>query len=147
MPTTHPSRPAVLNVGFLLCAVGAAAAIAGVIAAPFDIGTYKVNGTKVSGPEFLRVAGVPILLMALPMLLAAFGLWRHRPWSRSALLTALGIAPLITTLMMPARPSVASTPSILVQGLFSALIWLYLYRNRHVLAYYAAIQSRQVDAA
>jgi hypothetical protein len=56
------------------------------ISAPFDVGSYSINGEPVSGPEFLRRAGWLFGVVAVVLGAIGIGLLLERPWSRQLML-------------------------------------------------------------
>src|SRR5690242_21879753 len=53
-------KPALLMVGQIFSLLGGAIFVVLLIAAPFNAGSYSIDGEAVTGPEFLRRVGLPL---------------------------------------------------------------------------------------
>ena len=147
MATSSPAFPMGLRCGRAFCTLWVALSIAAAFLAPLDIGTYTVYGVKVSGPQFLRLAGLPMLLMSVAMALSSYALWTHKYWFRPAVFAAFFVVPLLSTFLGPGRQPTMPALELAFYVLLAALGWLYLYRKHTVRAYYSILRLRQVGAA
>lgn len=140
LATSVARKPGLLVLAQFFTAVGAVAFIGLLLSAPFDAGTFTINGEVVSGPEFLRRAGPAFLLVALLFGATAIGLWRDRPWTRPLM---MAYWPVVTALVIGLS---WGQPELVTQALgalsFSipaaVVAWWYLYRKDNVVAYFRA---------
>jgi hypothetical protein len=140
-----PTKPWFLQIVTLGTAMFGLIAPLGLGLAPFDIGSFEINGEAVSGPEFLRRAGLLFGLVALMSAVVAYGLLRQRAWTRPALLSAWG-AILLAGIFIAAQQE---TPrgdlpiqTVTAVAAFALAAW-YLYRKANVVSYFAALGRAQ----
>src|SRR2546430_4040721 len=108
----------------------------------FDAGNYTIEGETVSGPEFLRRAGVYYLSLGGSALAAAYAIWRERSWSRWAIVV-FWIAQLAAAVgfgwaaagMTGVAGAVASLLLLLV------LVGWYLFDKENVVTYYRSLEK------
>jgi len=106
--------------------------------APFDIGTYSIEGETVSGPEFLRTAGWLMAIATVLCLSIAYALWRDRSWSRPLMIlywVVTGLAVLVW--------SREFNCAVVEMFIFAALAAWYLYGNHNAAAYYRLIMRTE----
>lgn len=116
------------------------------ILAPFDIGTYRIGTDQVSGPEFLRQAGVIFGVFGLLMLATAYALWTEQSWGRWAMMAYWPVAA-VATFFMPTETTgdaVASLFFFLVAALIAG--W-YLFGKENVVAYYQRLERQEDSSA
>jgi hypothetical protein len=108
--------------------------------APFDLGSYSINETAVSGPEFLRRIGILWTAMSLSCLAIAYALWKDLEWSREAIMFFWLVT--TVTLVVSAKQDGQSVIGSLFTGGFCATLaaW-YLYGRDRVSAYYRGLRA------
>ena len=124
------------------------------IFAPFDVGSYSINGEEVSGPDFLRRVGLATTVVGAVCLAIGYGIWKERLWARPLMLWYWA---LIGFYGVVANRGDGMGAVLLMNVLFVAvamgLAGAYLYGNEAVVAYYRALffrdqlAHRMVDAA
>jgi len=133
---------------FFLGFWGVLAIVLGIVNLGADNTTYSINGQAVTREEFQVRAGGMLVLMpvaALLALVAAWGLYRERPWGRHAAFALFAVSLLgpITT----ASRVTASAAMLWAQAVVTLLVLLpvgwYLYRKRSVVSYYRALTDRR----
>lgn len=111
--------------------------------APWDIGTYSIGEEVVSGPEFLRRAGVAWGVIAISLLVTAYALWTDRWWSRWMMMIYWVLVTAAAVSLNPDR----------MEGVISGVIFLaccgapaawYLFAKENVVAYYRMLE-READ--
>jgi hypothetical protein len=137
-----PPRP------WLLQTIQIVAGLFGILApvllslAPFDIGTYTISGQRVSGPEFLRRAGVWFAGAGACCLAIAYALWRERPWAREVMLGTWILLVMVGSGSLVAKMGISSEAMIgMLEALLLAVLgaW-YLYRKSNVVDYFEAVR-------
>jgi hypothetical protein len=113
--------------------------------APFDAGTFTVDGQVVSGPEFLRRAGVLFATVALLMAAIALGLWRNRPWVRPIMVGYWVLAAAMPLALGGETRSELWPTSVLLLAAAGIAAW-YLYGKENVRAYFEAWTERSAGA-
>ena len=108
--------------------------------APFDIGTFRINGEQMSGPEFLRNGGWLLLVLGGLLVVIGVGLWRERTWSRPLMIIYWLSMSLMTFIGHDQGRVNVVTGVVMSVGLAVIAAW-YLYRKAHVRAYYAAREA------
>lgn len=107
------------------------------LCAPFNIGSYSLNGLPVSGPEFLtRGGGATLAALAAFFGAVGVGIWRGRAWTRHALVAGFAGAFAISFVSQWERLGPdweESLGSAAVVGLIA--VW-YLYLKTSTRSYY-----------
>ncbi len=138
----EPPGPIVF--GQWACGIGGILLLFFMLLTPFDIGTYTVNDHRVSGPEFIRIVGVPWAVSAAVLLLIFVGLWRQRAWSRPFI---VAFCPLSGGLFATTAYGMGGTTGDAIVVLVSTLIpagffaW-YLYGTRRPAEYFAFLKRK-----
>lgn len=129
--------PALVAVGGVGSALVGGLFVAFLILAPFNVGSYTINGQPVSGPEFLRQAGVSFALVGLVLLGIAIGIWREQSWARPLMLSYWIAVPLAA--IAGIGWDWTDLVGVVVTSALSAAIaaW-YLYGRANVRAYFEA---------
>src|SRR2546430_10040464 len=135
-------RPLLLTVGMYVAPTVGGLFVLLVFLAAFDAGNYTIEGETVSGPEFLRRAGVYYLSLGGSALAAAYAIWRERSWSRWAIVV-FWIAQLAAAVgfgwaaagMTGVAGAVASLLLLLV------LVGWYLFDKENVVTYYRSLEK------
>jgi len=142
---THERRRSLVSVvGQVFSLLGGAIFVVLLIAAPFNAGSYSINGEAVSGPEFLRRVGLTWGVMGILLASIGIGLLRDAPWSRPLMIIywlAVGVSMAFT-----GGSSAGDTFAGVLTSLVAAgIAYWYLYVKPNVRAYY---ESRErVSAA
>lgn len=130
-------KPALLLLGQIFSLFAAGIILLLLISAPFDVGSYSINGQPVSGPEFLRRAGWLFGVVAVVLGAIGIGLLIERPWSRQLMLAYWLLIPLALLL-----DDDVTAEELFAMSFFTALgagiAWWYLYRKTNVRAYFEA---------
>ena len=137
-------RPLLLTIGMFGSALYAIVWLVLLLLAPFDLGSYHWGGQTLTGPEFLRAAGIPLGVAALTCAAISVGLWREQPWTRTlmifywAVIDAWLVAEVVTH-----HPWNIGVPGavIFAAAYMAAAVW-YLYFKRNVAEYYASLEPR-----
>src|SRR4051812_37282846 len=132
-------KPTLLTIGQVCTTVMGAIFLFLFLLAPFNAGSYTIQGVPVSGLDFLRRAGVLWAVLTASLLSIAYGLWRERPWVRP-LMIAWWANSVLLALFPPFGDTGSSDAfSGVVQGLIGSLVaWWYLYHKHNVVAYFEA---------
>lgn len=110
--------------------------------APFDAGTYELNGRQVSGPEFLtQGGGMAFGSVAIFIAVVGFGIWQGRTWTRSALMIGLAVAFVASTSLQASQGQVDWPTQLLSFAAVLLVFWWYLYRKGGSRAYYESLQA------
>jgi hypothetical protein len=116
--------------------------------APFDVGSYSISGEVVSGPEFLRTAGILFAVHTANLLAVGIGLWQERSWTRP-----LMIGYWLTVLVADVAWIVGGTLTAIEGVGFAVEIAIsmglaawYLYRKANVVAYYDALRRSPIPS-
>lgn len=135
-------KPFLLQVGMIGSALCGAIFVAVLVLAPFNLGTYTINGAPATGPEFLRAAGVPFGLLGTLLLAIGFGLWFERAWTRLLMIGFWGVMlALGAAQMMDGSLTVSAGLGGIVEMLIAlALAGWYLYQKPNVVAYYERLE-------
>lgn len=145
-------RPGVLTLGMYVSLILVGLAVVGAIAASLDFGTYTVNGQPVSGPEFLRWAGLSTALSTAALfgllLWVGMGLRWNKPWTRRVMVgfwAAAYVSEIVGAFSDP-EPWSALFVGVLGWTVLAGPAVLYLYWNKRVRAYYAALALARAAA-
>lgn len=113
--------------------------------APWDVGSYSINNEPVSGPEFLRIAGLGWGVLCIDLLAVAYALWTERWWGRWVMLGywVLGAAMMLA---LPAESTAAAVSGALMMLMCGGVAAWYLFGNENVVRYYKALEQ-QADAS
>jgi len=135
-------RPVLLQLGMIGSLVFGGVAVFILVLAPFNLGTYSINGEAVNGPEFFREAGLLFGSLGILMLAIGLGLWLERAWTRLLMmgywgvLAVAGVAQLVT-----GSSTVGDAIGFVVESLIAlALAGWYLYQKDNVVAYYQRLE-------
>jgi hypothetical protein len=142
-------KPALLWVGQFATALAGGMTLLLLALAPFDAGTFTLNGEEVSGPEFLRRGGGLVFAVIGGLFVAiAVGLWRGRGWSRPLMLYYwFVIAAIMIGLSWQQDASLAgAAPSLAFVAFAGGIAAWYLYRKENVVAYFEMLRQRAPDA-
>ena len=134
---TLAPKPMLLVLGQIGSALGGALFASSLATAPFNVGTYSINGEPVSGPEFLRQAGFSFALVGALSLAIAFGLWRERTWVRPLMLLYWLSFPL-SVLTTGAWDWASLMGALVMAGIAAGIAGWYLYARPNVRAYFDA---------
>lgn len=135
-------RPTLLNVGMWASATFGVLLLLSLLLAPLNIATYSVNDEAVTGPEFLRAAGISVLVIAAFLIAISITLFVSAESSRYLMLLfwpAMSLVGVITSRTMEADYDctwVLATP---------VAVW-YLFFRKNVVAYYDAILDAKEGA-
>jgi len=140
------TRPLLLTVGLYTAPAFGALLLLLLLMAPFNAATYTINGEAVSGPEFLRHAGLLFATLGFCALAIGYAIWRERWWSRWAI-AAFWVVQLAGALGLGwadaglggAASAVASLLLVLV------LVGWYVFGKENVVEYYRSLERE--DAA
>lgn len=135
-------KPVLLQVGMIGSLVFGVIVVFILVLAPFNLGSYSINGEAVSGPEFFREAGLLFGTLGILMLVIGLGLWLERAWTRMLMmgywgvLAVAGVAQLVT-----GSSTVGDAIGFIVESLIAlALAGWYLYGKDNVVAYYQRLE-------
>jgi hypothetical protein len=130
-------RPLLLNIGMVGSFFLGGLMLLFLPLAPFDIGTYTINGTTVSGPEFLRRFGIVWGAVSALYLAIGYGLMREKPWARPLMMLYwVGGAALLFAAGGASSEAGCSAALLLFPA--GAAAW-YLYEKDSVVEYYDAL--------
>jgi hypothetical protein len=135
-------RPLLLTIGMYVSPGLGAFVLLQLLLAPFNAGSYSINGESVTGFYFLEHAGLFFAVIAASCLAAAYGIWRGRTWSRWVMLGfwvaqvagAIGFG-----LAADSIPGAASAVAGLLLPILAA--WWYLFEKENVVEYYRALEK------
>lgn len=140
--------PWLLKIVRILGVLWPAATVVTLICAPFDSGSYAINGHPVSGPEFLaRGGGATFVAVALFFGAVGVGIWQGRTWTRHALVAGLAAAFAISVVLQWERlgpdwwESLAPAAAVEL-----AAVW-YLYLKTATCAYYRSLGKPSCETA
>ena len=142
-------RPLLLTIGMFGSALYAIGWFTLLALAPFDLGSYHWAGQTLTGPEFLRAAGLPLGMAAFICALISVGLWRERPWTRTLMIFFWAVIDAwLVSLVVRHQPASVGTPGavIFAAAYMAAAAW-YLYFKPNVAAYYRALEMAQAARA
>ena len=140
MSVSTAPKPLLLAIGQWLSLFAGVIFLATLLFAPFDAGSFSIDGESVSGPEFLRRAGWLFAIVGGILVAIGVGLWRNHTWVRRVMLAYWVVVPLIAS-----ADGSSSTEDFVVAVVLAILCggiagW-YLYRKPNVRAYFEAQQS------
>jgi len=121
--------------------------------APFNIGSFSINGEAVTGPEFLRSAGVAFGAAGALCVAISYGLWKERSWTRELMILFWVVidAFLITDAMKYPSGDLGLVGTSFYAAIYLVVSGWYLYFRKSVVEYYAALrlaeQARAVSPA
>jgi hypothetical protein len=148
MSDLSPRRPLLLTVGAICATVLSTLWIGFFAAALLGNGSGSLDGREVTPGVFFLRAGAMLLSLGVLGLALAFGIWRHRAWTRPLAIMLCAAVPIV--LALPDTVSRRSLGSATFTGLAAAgLAALYFYGVPTVRAYYAqlAVGRRSRPAA
>jgi hypothetical protein len=134
-------RPLLLTIGMYVAPTFGGLFVLLVFLAAFDAGNYSIDGETVSGPEFLRRAGVYYFALGGSALATAYAIWRERSWSRWAIVL-FWIAQLAAAIGFGWVASGVAGVAGAVASLLLLLILVgwYLFDKENVVAYYRSLE-------
>jgi hypothetical protein len=127
--------PVLLVLGLYGSALTAAMFALVFILAPFDLGNYSINDQAVSGPVFLRQAGLVFALVVGILGAIAVGLWRERAWVRPLMIAYWLLLPLGTLSLDGWTPG-SLIAAVGMAAVCAGVAALYLYGRPNVVAYF-----------
>jgi hypothetical protein len=141
-------RPALITVGMYLSGVFGAMCLIGLLLAVLNFGDFSVADEKVSGPVFLRQAGLILAIGGLLSVGAAASIAAQRPWSRYVMLffwVCGAVSAFAQAWAEASTVSVAAAPLAAIAVTIPAILpipvaWWYLFRKKNVVAYYRSLQ-------
>jgi hypothetical protein len=108
--------------------------------APFNIGSYTINGQHVTGPEFIARGGLLVFwAVSIAAASLAYGIHRGRKWTRPALMGFLVTVLVAVTIYTALRPSPEDLASCATTAVATLCAWWYLYRKASVRQYYSSL--------
>jgi hypothetical protein len=128
------SRPALLTVGMVLSGLMGGLAALFLVLAPFDIGTYTIDGQSVTGPEFLRREGLLMFAMAALLIGISVTLARDEPFARELMILFWILIGVLGTLIPILKGASELDASWMVA--LPIAVW-YLYFSNGVVAYFS----------
>lgn len=131
-------RPTLLTIGMVLSGLIGGVAALTLVLAPFDIGTYSIKDESVTGPEFLRHAGLLMVTMAVLLIGICVTLARHEPFARELMILFWILNGVISTLVPILKGASGFDISWMVA--LPIAIW-YLYFKDNVVAYFTGARS------
>ncbi|HEY0160484.1 MAG TPA: hypothetical protein VGF28_24565 [Thermoanaerobaculia bacterium] len=136
----EPRKPPLLTLGMLGSGLTSGLCAISLLLAPFDIGSYTIGNHAVTGPEFVRRAGLLMASVALICGGVCYGLAKNRTWTRPLML-AYWVIVAATSVALAESNTVTCT---VVAHLFVFIIaWVYLYGSTAVAEYYETIRRRE----
>lgn len=135
------SKPFLLSLGQLGSAIFAIGFGVLLLLAPFDAGTFTMNGERVSGPEFFRRAGLLFAGVAVLMGAISVGLWRKRTWVRPLMLCYWLLAAAMSA-VLPVASGGERWVNVVTMLIAGAVAAWYLYAKANVRAYFEAWEER-----
>jgi hypothetical protein len=141
------ARPMLISFGMIGSALWAILWIILLGLAPFNLGSYDINGQEVSGPEFLREAGVTLVALTLLSAAIAIGIYRERAWSRFLMLSywaVTGAFQIVLAIRSSGGAAEIATAVLMALIYVGAAGW-YLYGKENVVEYYKVLEAS--DAA
>ena len=151
MSAAGPRReqPLLLTIGMFGSALYAIVWLVLLLLAPFDLGAYHWQGRTLTGPEFLRTAGIPLGVAALLCAAISVGLWRERPWTRTLMIFYWAVidAWLVAEVARYHPLGLGAPGTIIFAAAYMAAAVWYLYFKRNVAEYYARLEGRGASEA
>ncbi|HEU5211118.1 MAG TPA: hypothetical protein VFU06_17100 [Longimicrobiales bacterium] len=144
----RPPRPALLTVGAYVSALFGFVVILTFIFAPLNIGSYSINNTPVTGPEFLRQVGWLFGAVGVVCIAVSYGLFKERIWTRPLMLsywTLLGAYLLGDAIGRNSSEDLIGALLFTCVTLGSASAYLYLRKS--VTDYYRTIATSEAFSA
>jgi len=142
-------QPLLLTIGMFGSALYAIVWLVLLLLAPFDLGAYHWQGRTLTGPEFLRTAGIPLGVAALLCAAISVGLWRERPWTRTLMVFYWAVIDAwLVAEVAKYHPLELGAPGTIIfaAAYMAAAVW-YLYFKRNVAEYYARLEGRGASEA
>jgi uncharacterized membrane protein YtjA (UPF0391 family) len=135
-------RPMLLTIGMYVSPGLGGLVLLQLLLAPFNAGSYSINGESVTGVDFLEHAGPFFAVIGASCLAAAYGIWRGRTWSRWAMV-AFWVAQVAGAIGFGlAAGSTAEAASAMAGLLLPILVaWWYLFEKENVVEYYRALEK------
>ncbi|MEA2488909.1 MAG: hypothetical protein QOH21_701 [Acidobacteriota bacterium] len=132
-------RPSLLSLGTIGSFAVAGMALLFLLLAPFDIGTYSIEGEAVSGPEFLRRAGIFLGLICGLCFAIGYALLRERAWSRPLMIVYWVVVAIGMVLLGWNSSNGEFSCNLLFTAIPLPIAAWYLYRKADVVRYYDAL--------
>lgn len=138
-------RPTLLTIGIYGSGLVGGLTLFLMSLAPFNIGSFSIDGQAVTGPEFLRSAGVVFVTAGALCVAISYGLWKERPWTRELMMlfwVVIDAFLIVEAIMNPnADPGLIGTCFYAAAYVVGAG-W-YLYFRKGVVEYYAALRMTE----
>jgi len=134
-------KPMLLMLGQVFSLVGAVIVLGLLATAPFDVGSYTINGDAVSGPEFLRRAGWLFGLQGVLLGAIGVGLLRDAPWPRPLMVLYWVLIPVSFVFYDEINAEVIMSACMMLVA--AGIAWWYLYQKSNVRAYF---ESRELSS-
>jgi len=107
------------------------------VLAPFNLGSYTIDGDAVTGPQFLRQVGLVVAFYTAVLFAIGVGLWRERAWTRPLMIVYWLALPLLV--LTSADWTVGGLVlDFLWSVAMAGIAWWYLYVRPNVVAYFEA---------
>ena len=140
-------KPPLLLLGQLGASFGGVVFLSLLLLAPFDLGSFHVNGEQMSGPEFLVRAGWVFLFLGGILAAIGFGLWRRRTWARPLMMAYWPVSVVLASAPSRSERSTTGLTGLLAFSVMAAVVaWWYLYRKDNVVAWFQALDRREAPA-
>ena len=138
MTRARAEMPSLMHVGLWLSGLAGALFLVMLPLAAVDTGSFSIGSEPVSGPEFLRHAGLAVGLLGALLLAVAYGFWQRRSWSRHVVMAfhlySAGAALMLATGAEAVAVALQSALLFLVAG------W-YFYGKANVVAYFRHLRA------
>lgn len=140
-------KPLLLTIGMYVAPAFGGLLLLLVFLAAFDAGRYTIDGETVTGPEFLRRAGVLYAALGGSALAAAYAIWQERSWSRWAIV-AFWVAQLAGAIGFGWAASGWGGAAAAIASLLLILILVgwYLFDKENVVEYYRSLEKAESAA-
>jgi len=139
-------RPVPLTFGMYASTALGVLFLLGMVCAGLDVGTFAIDNELVSGPEFLRRAGFPFVLIGILSLSIGYAMWRERWWSRQLVLVFWVVANGLGVIFaLQAGIPIGSVVPRAAMGLAVILgpTAAYFFLKDNVVAYYNALRMER----
>lgn len=138
--------PMFLQIGRVVTPFMGIGFLAFLVLAPFDIGTYSIGADQVSGPEFLRQAGVAFGVIGVCLSAIAFALWSEAWWGRWAMMGYWVITGAVM-LKLPDPDGTQMFGAVMTLLFGGGIAGWYLFGKENVVGYYKELERREDASA